>query len=319
MDRASVLAFSLILVFMVLLVLTVQVQIVEGSGTVYIKSNGTIDPSTAPIFTVDNTTYIFTSNICGSMVVERSNITVDGAGYSLEGTAEGIGMYLSYRNDVIIKNLILKDFQIGMSFQFCLNISIMNNTLSNHVDGIALWNSSHNTVSENTLTDILLTDSSHNVISRNTFRAKTPNKGSGIGLFSSSDNIIIENTIENFSRGLILKFSSSNNTIYHNYFVGNTHQVVIEVDPPATNTWDNGEEGNYWSNYLERYPEASEIDGSNVWDIPYIINKSNQDNYPLVPEFSQFLILLLFMLATLLVMIVYRRKHHIDRTHSFLA
>jgi hypothetical protein len=98
--------------------------------------------------------------------------------------------------------------------------------------------------------------------------------------------------------------------------VGNTHQVFDYNDPPSINTWDNGEEGNYWSNYLVRYPNATEANGSNVWDTPYIINKSNQDNYPLVPEFSSLLVLPLFMIATLLVVIAYRRKHsvifHID-------
>ena len=216
MDRASVLAFCLTLVFLAVLVLTVRVQIVEGSGTVYIKADGTIDPSTAPILTVDKTTYFLTSNIYGSMVVERSNITVDGAGYSLEGTAGGIGMYLSYRNNVTIKNLILKEFQIGMSFQFCLSISILNNTLSNHANNIVLWNSSYNTVSENTLADILLTDSSHNVLSRNKIKGLNPNVDSGVSLLASKHNLIIENTIGSFLRGLVFRSSSSNNTIYHN-------------------------------------------------------------------------------------------------------
>ena len=54
--------------------------------------------------------------------------------------------------------------------------------------------------------------------------------------------------------------------------------------------WDNGEDGNYWSDYEERYPDAKELDGSGVWDTPYVIDENNQDNYPLmnpvvIPEF----------------------------------
>jgi len=55
---------------------------------------------------------------------------------------------------------------------------------------------------------------------------------------------------------------------------------------------------NYWSDYLTRYPNASEVDSSGVWDMPYAFADSIgfegrifQDNHPLVsplaiPNFS---------------------------------
>ncbi len=46
-----------------------------------------------------------------------------------------------------------------------------------------------------------------------------------------------------------------------------------------------------------------------------IVCKGN--SYYTIPEFSSFFILPLFMLSTLVLLIVYRRKHYIDRTHSF--
>jgi hypothetical protein len=52
----------------------------------------------------------------------------------------------------------------------------------------------------------------------------------------------------------------------------------------VANTWDDGYPagGNYWSDYVTRYPSASEIDASGLWDTPYVINENNQDNYPLM-------------------------------------
>ncbi len=51
---------------------------------------------------------------------------------------------------------------------------------------------------------------------------------------------------------------------------------------PSVNTWDDGKEGNYWSDYKERYSDANEVDASGVWDTPYVIDENNQDNYPLI-------------------------------------
>ncbi len=77
-----------------------------------------------------------------------------------------------------------------------------------------------------------------------------------------------------------------------------------------SNTWDNGEEGNYWSDHVTRYPNAMEVDGSGVGDTPYYINENNQDKYPLmnvIPEFPSWIILPLFVTATLIVTLVRKR------------
>jgi len=63
--------------------------------------------------------------------------------------------------------------------------------------------------------------------------------------------------------------------------------------PARINTWDNGypSGGNYWSNYKEKYPNATELNGSDIWNTPYVIAVENKDEHPLmnpvtVPEFS---------------------------------
>ena len=82
------------------------------------------------------------------------------------------------------------------------------------------------------------------------------------------------------------------------------------VTPEALKTWDDGypSGGNYWSDYEDKYPNAAELDGSKIWDTPYVISENDQDNYPLVPEFLSFLILPLFMTAILLAVIILRKK-----------
>jgi len=45
------------------------------------------------------------------------------------------------------------------------------------------------------------------------------------------------------------------------------------------NSWDNGEEGNYWSDYT-----GEDLDGNGIGDTPYLIPDKGKatDNYPLM-------------------------------------
>jgi hypothetical protein len=52
------------------------------------------------------------------------------------------------------------------------------------------------------------------------------------------------------------------------------------------NVWDNGKEGNYWSEYTTRYPNASEVGNTGVGDTPFYINENNVDRYPLTSPFD---------------------------------
>jgi hypothetical protein len=104
--------------------------------------------------------------------------------------------------------------------------------------------------------------------------------------------------------------NSSDNSIFYNNFVNNSHQAYTSG---LANIWDNGSMGNYWSDYLTRYPNAAQVDSSGVWNTPYVIDTNNTDHRPLVapyaiPEFPSILILPLFMLATLFAAIVWSKK-----------
>jgi parallel beta-helix repeat protein len=285
LKREAVLGIMLTLLFMGILSLTFDIQPVEAPyPIIYIKADGSIDPSTANITSLDNVTYTFTADINASIVVEKNNTVVDGAGYTVQGIGSGNGIDLSYTNNVTLKNVEVTNFTHGIYLSHSSNNTVTGNTASsNSGNGIYLISSSNNTVTGNNVSS---------------------NGYDGIYLGSSSNNTVTGNTASNNDYGIYL-FNSSDNAIYHNDFIDNTNQAFVTAG--YMNIWDDGAgEGNYWSDYEERYPNATEIDG--IWDTPYVIDENNQDNYPIVPEFPSFLILPLFMAATLLAVIIYRRK-----------
>jgi parallel beta-helix repeat protein len=151
---------------------------------------------------------------------------------------------------------------------------------------------------------IYLNSSLNNSLSSNNVRGNFY----GIYLSASSNNTIIGNNItKNAANGIYLYYSQ-NNTFFHNNFISNTNQVY-DVGAPS-NIWDSGVEGNQWSNYENRYPNSTELDSSGIWNTPYVLDGNNQDNYPLVnviPEFPSWIILPLFIVATLLI-IFYKQR-----------
>jgi hypothetical protein len=62
---------------------------VVAQGIIYIRFDGSVDPDAAPILTVDNITYTFTDNVVNqTIVVQRDDIVIDGAGYILQGARD---------------------------------------------------------------------------------------------------------------------------------------------------------------------------------------------------------------------------------------
>lgn len=77
--------------------------------------------------------------------------------------------------------------------------------------------------------------------------------------------------------------------VHHNNFVDNT--VQAEDSETNLNQWDNGTEGNYWSDYSG--VDVSPHDG--IGDTPYDVDADTVDRYPLyeytpIPEFSDVII-----------------------------
>ena len=220
---------SLLLVGM--LTLAFNIQPVKASGTIYIRADGSIDPPTVPIFTVDSVTYTFTDNIYDSIVLERGNIVVDGAGYTLQGTGSGTGISLTGRSNVTITGMTIRLFYNGIALSGSSSNSFSGNIIeANGGTGIWLYASSnYNSLSGNNITDgfngygiALSGSSSYNNLSGNIIGL---NGVVGIGLYESSNyNSISGNIITNNGDGIALFGSSSNslsgNLIEANGYVG---------------------------------------------------------------------------------------------------
>jgi nitrous oxidase accessory protein len=98
-------------------------------------------------------------------------------------------------------------------------------------------------------------------------------------------NMLIGNNISTSGTGISL-FETDNNVIYNNNFIGNLEQVATCPEPilsggrefhNSTCIWDNGGEGNFWSNYT-----GGDANGDGIGDNPHVINAKNTDNYPLM-------------------------------------
>ncbi|MEM3699808.1 MAG: NosD domain-containing protein [Candidatus Bathyarchaeia archaeon] len=161
--------------------LTVNIKPVKAwSGTITINEDGTISPEGAPIITSDYITYTLTGNITSSgdgIDVERNNIIIDGAGYTIEGVGDGAaGIALIEMENITVKNVIITRFEYGIWLEDADNCTIIGNTLINNTEnGMEIWwGSDHNRIIGNNIinnnwTGIHIGDSDDNIFYHNNF------------------------------------------------------------------------------------------------------------------------------------------------------
>jgi len=217
------LAFAIILIFLLPSILGVAfcVQRVEASGTIYIRADGTIDGTTK--IQRDGDVYTFTENIYDEIVVERDNIVIDGAGYTLQGVGSGTGIDLSYRSNVTVKGTRMNGFSTGIFLYSSSGNALSNNTITNSFypsgvsilgTGILLEASSENAIAHNNISNFrfagiyLLRFSSMNILTENNINNTDLVQVDAIHLYSSSNNELYENTLVNC--GLFVRYSYQN-------------------------------------------------------------------------------------------------------------
>jgi parallel beta-helix repeat protein len=194
--------------------LAFNIQPVKAIGTIYIRADGSIDSLDAPISTFDNVTYTLIGDITGAadgIVVEKDEIVIDGAGYTLQGTGWfGNGINLIQRSNITIKNTRIRNFHYCIYLEQSSNNIISGNNIENSALGIGLYGSKteSNSVTGNNITNndygIYLQDSSNNS-------------------FSGNNITCAHATINEEKEGIVLTepyLPISNNCIYGNVFVG---------------------------------------------------------------------------------------------------
>jgi parallel beta-helix repeat protein len=254
--------------------------------------------------------------------------------------ASGVKLF-STTNSLIAENTI-SDGSCGIQMIYSSSNTITGNSLAYNEYGLELTNCNDNKISANNISSnsyygVLLTNSHHNILEQNNVANNGFGKATndyyvpyesysgdlfGVKLLHSANNRFTENNVTGNSQwGIRVLGDQHDNVIYHNNFIDNEvgNGLQVSMLPPAANAsvanpsiWDNGTSGNYWSDYLTRYPNASEIGNTGVGDTPFYINDNNIDHYSLmepytIPEFPSWIILPLFLTVTLVV-VIYRKK-----------
>ena len=232
---------------------------------IVIQPDGTIYPSNAPIQHEGNL-YTFTSNIYGTIRIQKSNIILNGAGYTLSGPYNGsqvdvwvVGDGPAQSPDLVAEYII----GIDIGAKNVEGIIIENVNVKNFSIGLYMW-TTNNTVTGNRVSESIV----------------------GI-MLSGSNNTVTNNYISNNKQGLFFGFNGEetipdDTIVHHNAFDYNIFQIngcLCEEYPEdeEIHTWDDGKEGNYWSDYT-----GTDANTDGIGDTPYIIDALNQDRYPLM-------------------------------------
>lgn len=265
------------------------IQVVESSFNITISGNTLKDNSNSGVW------------------IEGSSYNNTISGNSLTNSSSGIVLKQSTYN-IVSKNNITGGY--GVTVDQCSSNSVSENNVSGSPYGIMLVNyASYNTVSKNNVNGSIWIGLRlyEHAGSNDVFNNSVTNSGTGVDLNRQcANNDIIGNDIAFNDIGISID-DSPDNQIYHNRIRNNTEQVYTDN---TANVWDNGfpSGGNFWSDYEDIYPNATEIDASGLGDTPYFIDSHDQDNYPIIPEFSSFLVVPMFAVATLLAATVCRRR-----------
>jgi nitrous oxidase accessory protein len=199
------------------------------------------------------------------------------------GFIEWRGSYNKFLHNKLTGNAHIDGaIQIKGSYNIIFSNAISATADDGWYSGINIDSGDNNIVAKNNLTSnsaIQIGYSSNNIILGN----KLINSG-GLYISSGSDNLLFANHVENAGVGIQVGDLASNNTFYHNNFINNTEQVGTRIGGSSLTYFDNGREGNYWSDYT-----GEDANGDGIGDTPYTINYRSfvkRDNYPLMDPFN---------------------------------
>ena len=295
----------LILLWIGLVPFSFRIQPVKAwtDGGVNITRDGSVDPPYAPM-TRNGNTYTLTDDIIsidwwGIGIYLEGDIVIDGAGHTIQYSGSSAYSYGIYNNrglplNVTVKNLTIKGFSKGLwvppgldsdTQRICANQV----TITNCTEGFYLEGASDCNITGNNITacsnGIFLYYSTHNNIIGNRIAGSTQ---AAVRLVSSShNNTISGNSISDNSYSFWFDYSWDNK-VYHNVFKNNSQPAYI-TPLGIEESWDDGypSGGNYWSDYQSKYPNATEMNHTGMWNTPYVVDPNNRDDFPFMYELYQ--------------------------------
>ncbi len=205
-----------------------------------------------------------TTRIIGDILIEASHVHFED--FTVEGDMPGSGITLSNSNSsTITGNQVRQKHWAGLTVaEHSYNNTISNNIILENQYGVTIgYLGGPPAGSDNIIAD--------NLITNNTIGIEICTKSTG--------NKIVRNTLKNNSDGgiIILNSEAGSNTIYHNSMMQNGESGYGNAEDLATNIWDNGCEGNYWSDYPGT-DTTQPPDGIGDTHLPW----EELDQYPLV-------------------------------------
>ena len=216
------------------------------AGLIVVGSNNTARDNHSTSISVSGSFNFIIKNDAGGIALIGSRNVVDGNSFV---TTSGVGIWIINADYNTIINNIVVGSNVGIAIGYANPSGSYNIFAGNTVEGSSLY---------------------------------------GILLRNGSGNVFYGNRIANNSGyGLVLggyryDRETDNNLFFHNIFVNNTQDFDWDVN--GSNFFDNGTEGNYWDDYLTKYPSATELDHSGVGNTPYLVYDNTMDNHPLMNE-----------------------------------
>lgn len=273
MRKTMAIVTATFLVFGLIISCAMQIQTVKAEliSSISIKPDGFVDPATAPIQHVGDS-YKLTANIYNTpLTVEQNNLVLDGQGFTLQGSGISNGqaaINLTCSN-VTVTNFFIASWQVGVLGVFDNN-TIMGNNFTNNGYDVAIYANNYKVTGNFIGAERIAGD--NNVISQNEILLGDYQTGFWM---SNSQGTIIESNDVTLTKETTSFVSTDNGAfqVYHNNFLNievNTGGAFLwiltypnhieAIYPPLDNGYPSG--GNYWSDYNDRYSNASEIDAS---------------------------------------------------------
>ena len=186
--------------------------------------------------------YTLTGNLNNSIIIEKDNIVLDGAGFILQGpenlNLQETGVSLNGKIGVVIKNLRITGFNIDIALTNSSKCIVSGNKIyGNNNQGIVLNNSWNNWIKQNDVEEteyngVVLLCSNDTFVTQNKILSGGIFVGSekGINFLAGINNVISDNILDNSG----IDIESSNNTIIGNT-ISNSSSGISLYNHASTN------------------------------------------------------------------------------------